>query len=137
MFNSIFTQASVIHFVMYFFLGIAMVWLFTRLYIWLTPYEDLKLIEEGNVAVAIALVGASLGFSLTLVSASMHSARLEEFVAWGGVSAAIQGIVYVVQAHLRALAVNDIYVRNNIAQAILSAGISLIVGVMCAGALVP
>uniref|UniRef100_UPI0039B966C6 DUF350 domain-containing protein n=1 Tax=Candidatus Skiveiella danica TaxID=3386177 RepID=UPI0039B966C6 len=36
------------------------------IYMWITPYEDIKLVREGNTAAAVALGGAFLGLAIPL-----------------------------------------------------------------------
>lgn len=52
------------------------------------------LIREGNVAAAISLAGATLGFVLPLASAIAHSVGVIDMVAWGVVALVVQVAVY-------------------------------------------
>jgi putative membrane protein len=81
-------------FLMYFGLGLVLLGLFIALYGWVTPYEERALIREGNVAAAISLSGAILGFVLPLASAIAHSVGVADMVVWGVVALVVQVAVY-------------------------------------------
>ncbi|GAA3544767.1 DUF350 domain-containing protein [Zobellella aerophila] len=71
-------------FLLYFSLSILMLLLFKWLYVFVTPYDEWKLIKEHqNLAAAIALVGAVVGFSLAVASAAANSVSLLDFAVWG------------------------------------------------------
>src|SRR3954470_1752474 len=64
--------------------------IFKIIYQWVTPYNEAALIREGNVAAALALGGALVGYVLPLASALSHTASLAEFCAWAALSGVIQ-----------------------------------------------
>ena len=57
----------------YFAAAVGFVAVFCQVYCWITPYDELKLVREGNVAPAISFGGALIGFVLPLYSAITHS----------------------------------------------------------------
>ena len=67
-------------------LWVAFNWTYTRL----TPYDEAVDIKAGNMAPAISLVGAEIGFMLPLVAASYVTRSWYEFVAWGVVAGIVQ-----------------------------------------------
>lgn len=79
-----------IRFCEYLALSLAMLALFTQLYIKVTPYDDLKEIREGNLAPAIALCGAMLGFTFPLLVASYLHTSITGFVLWSLVACVMQ-----------------------------------------------
>ena len=81
-------------FLLYFGLALAMLVAFLAIYGWVTPYDERALIREGNVAAAISLAGATLGFVLPLASAIAHSVGVIDMVAWGLVALVVQVAVY-------------------------------------------
>lgn len=87
-------------FLLYFALGIAVFAAFCVVYAAVTPYDELALIREGNVAAAISLGGAVLGFVLPLASAIAHSVGPVDMVVWGFVALAAQVVVYFLVARL-------------------------------------
>ncbi len=62
---------------------IAMLVLGTMLYMWMTPYEDLGQIREGNSAAGIALGGATLGMAIPLAITLRGSVSIWDIVLWG------------------------------------------------------
>lgn len=73
---------------------------FFFVYLRLTPYDELKLIREGNLAAALSLGGALLGFVLTIASSILHSDGLMPFLFWSVMASVVQLIVFVVLTRL-------------------------------------
>ena len=80
------------------YLGVSLAYLavFVSLYIRITPYREMQLIREGNMAAAFALSGAILGFIVPLASAIQHSVSLIDMAIWGLIAMAVQIAAYVV-----------------------------------------
>jgi putative membrane protein len=79
------------NFAIYFGFAITLTIAFTMAYIKVTPYDECKLIlDEGNEAAAIALVGAMIGFALPVASVVVHSVNWVDFAIWASLAAAIQ-----------------------------------------------
>ena len=87
-------------FLLYFALGITVFAAFLVVYSAVTPYDELVLIREGNVAAAISLGGAVLGFMLPLASAIAHSVGPVDMVVWGVIALVVQVVVYFLVARL-------------------------------------
>src|SRR5262249_34905088 len=81
-------------FLLYFVTAVALLTLFTTIYLRVTPHHELALIREGNVAAALSLGGALIGFVLPLASAVAHSVNPVDMVAWGVVALLVQLAVY-------------------------------------------
>ncbi|MCY4191192.1 MAG: DUF350 domain-containing protein [Rhodospirillaceae bacterium] len=62
---------------------IAMLVVGTMLYMWMTPYEDLGQIREGNSAAGIALGGATLGMAIPLAITLRGSVSIWDIILWG------------------------------------------------------
>lgn len=78
-------------------LGIALI-LFTlglAAYVALAARRDMRLITEGNVAVAVGMAGAFIGFALPLASVVIRSEALLDMLVWSGVALLAQLIVVV------------------------------------------
>lgn len=88
------------NFLAYFVTALALFGLFASLYLRLTPYAELQLIRQGNLAAAIALLGALLGFALPLASSIAHSTGLLDMLVWGAVALLVQALVYLGAARL-------------------------------------
>ena len=69
--------AALGNFLLYITVSCAMLALFTRLYIWFTPYNEMEQMRAGMKAPVIALVGAMFGFTLPLLTMSYVGARYQ------------------------------------------------------------
>jgi putative membrane protein len=82
-------------FLIYAGLAVVFVYAYMILYLWITPYDEVKLIKEGNVAAAVSLSGAVLGFTFPLAAAISNSLNPWDMMLWGLIAAAVQILVYV------------------------------------------
>jgi putative membrane protein len=80
------------------YLGVSLAYLavFVAIYIRITPYRELQLIREGNMAASFSLSGAILGFIVPLASAIQHSVNLVDMAVWGFVAMVVQILAFVV-----------------------------------------
>ena len=69
---------------------------FFVIYTRVTPFNEVLLIRQGNIAAAFSLGGAIVGFSLTVVSAIMHTTGYPQFLAWAAAALVLQLLVYLV-----------------------------------------
>lgn len=100
---------------------------FFVIYTRLTPYNEVLLIRQGNVAAALTLSGAVLGFSLTLASCILHSPTMISFLGWSGAALFVQLLAYVVTT--RCLSISKEHIESgNVAYGGLLGTISLAVG---------
>src|SRR4029079_3113534 len=53
------------------------------IYMWITPYADIKLVREGNTAAAVALGGAFLGLAVPLAGCLAGSVNARAIRLWG------------------------------------------------------
>ena len=83
-------------FVIYLASSLALLAAFVAVYIRITPYRELTLIREGNVAAAASLSGAVLGFAIPLSHAVAQSVNLAEMAMWGVIALAVQLLVFFV-----------------------------------------
>lgn len=81
-------------FLIYAGLSIAFVYGYMIAYLWITPYNELKLIKEGNVAAALSLSGSVIGFTFPLAAAISHSVHPWDMMLWGLIAALVQLLVY-------------------------------------------
>ena len=84
----------------YFGVALLMLVVFAFAYLKITPARELELIKNGNVACALSLSGAMIGFCITLVSSMLHSVGMLSFMIWGLAAAVIQILVYFAATHL-------------------------------------
>ncbi len=80
------------------YLGIAAVLLaiFVAIYVRITPYREITLIREGNMAAAFSLSGTLIGMVIPLSNAVEYSVNLVDMAIWGFIALAIQLIVFVI-----------------------------------------
>lgn len=74
------------------------------IYMWITPYEDIKLVREGNTAAAVALGGAFLGLAIPLAGSLAGSVTALDILLWGIITLVVQLVCFkVVDLVLRGL----------------------------------
>jgi putative membrane protein len=123
------TLATFPNFVAYFAVGGVLTALFVALYSNMTPHREIALIRAGNVAAAIALSSALVGFVIPLASVIAHSAGIIDLAVWGTVALAVQLGGFIV-TRLVLPGLPQAIEAGNIANATLLAGISLSLGIL-------
>ena len=121
-------------FLTYFFLSLALLVVFLAVYLAVTPYSELGLIRQGNVAAAISLGGAVIGFVLPLARAVTQSVSTLDLVTWGGVALVVQVVVFLLVGKLvpkLTAAVKD----GQVAAATFLASLAVAVGVLNAASM--
>ena len=118
-------------FLVYLAVALVMLWLFTAVYVRVTPYREFDLIREGNMAAAFSLSGAVLGFIAPLASAIQHSVNLVDMAIWGGIAFVVQIVAFVGVKLAIPSITRDIPAGNN-AQGFLLGSLSLAVGLLSA-----
>jgi putative membrane protein len=103
---------------------------FKLIYQWATPYNERTLIRDGNVAAAITLGAALLGYILPLASALEHTVSLAEFAVWALLAGLIQIVTFTIVRRVVMSDFSERIVRGEIAAAIYMASISLGVGLL-------
>ena len=116
-------------FVAYLALGVLYFVAFVVTYIWITPQREMALIRDGNLAAAISLGGAAIGFVQPLTSAIAHSVNLLDLALWGMVAWAVQLLTHFI---LR-LIVRDL--REKIEADVRSVALFVAVVAICVGAI--
>jgi len=121
-------------FLEFFFGAVALLLLFAFVYSRVTPYNEIPLIRKGNVAAAIGLGGALLGYCLPLAGAVARSASFEDLLAWGAIALIVQlGVLGV--ARLLIPGLFDDMNKGRVASAVLLAVISLSAGLLNAASM--
>ena len=118
----------------YFGAALVMLVVFAFAYLKITPARELELIKNGNLACALSLSGAMIGFCTTLVSSMLHSVGMLSFMIWGFAAAVIQILVYFAATHLIKDA-NQELLNNNVAVGVLFFGLSVSIGILNAASL--
>lgn len=121
-------------FLVYLALSLVLLTLFTWLYDKVTPYDELSLIRNGNVAAAIAYSGAIIGLALPLASAVAHSVNAVDMMIWGAFALAVQLLVYFAVRRLLPR-LNEQIPEDRAAPAVLLAAMSIGAGIVNAACL--
>jgi putative membrane protein len=131
--NTLQSLEGIMMFAAYFASSVALLALFTRLYLWVTPYDEGKDISKGKMAPAIALGGAMLGFTFPLLIASYSHRGFVEFVAWSVIACLVQLLVFGVLHRFLPRVIET----NNPAGAVCFAVASVCAGLINAASFVP
>jgi putative membrane protein len=121
-------------FLIYFSLALALLVAFTLVYTTVTPYKELKLIRDGNMAAAISLSGAVMGFALPVASTVENAVNIVDMIIFAVVATVVQLIVFVIARMLLPGLTGSIE-EGNTAKATFLAAISISVGLLNAAAL--
>ena len=82
--------AGIDNFLVYLAVSLAYLAVFVALYIRVTPYREIALIREGNMAASFSLSGSLLGFIIPLAAAVQHSVSLVDMAIWGLIAMLVQ-----------------------------------------------
>lgn len=103
-------------------------------YVAVTPFNERRLIADGNVAAAIVLAGTLVALALPLAATLAGSLVILDILLWGLVALVIQLVTFIVAARLiRGL--RQMIEANNAAAACALIGIQLSVALLNAGAM--
>jgi len=100
---------------------------FFKAYTWMTPFDEVLLIRQGNFAAALSLGGALIGFSITIASALVHTADYREFSGWSLGAMVVQMLAYAITTRALNMAKDQIE-GNNAAFGGLLGAISISIG---------
>lgn len=70
--------------------------IFVAVYVRITPYREVALIRENNMAAAFSLSGAVIGMVIPLANAVEYSVNPVDMAIWGFIALAIQLTVFVI-----------------------------------------
>ena len=79
---------------LHFSVTVAMLAIGVAIYTAVTPFEELRLVREGNVAAAVSLSGAVLGMAIPLAFCMAGSVNVYDILIWGSVTLALQLLTY-------------------------------------------
>ena len=83
-------------FLAYLAASLVLLGLFVAIYIRVTPYREIALIREGNMAASFSLSGSIVGFIIPLASAVQHSVSLVDMAIWGLIAMLVQIAAFIV-----------------------------------------
>lgn len=128
--------AALVGFALYMLGAILLLALFKFAYTRITPHNEYALIRKGNVAAAIALSGAILGFALPASNIIAHAVSLVDFLVWAFIAAAVQlAAFFVVGRVLSGLSAR--IEQGDLAAAIYVAAVSISIGLLNAACMTP
>ncbi|MEQ1515508.1 MAG: DUF350 domain-containing protein [Usitatibacteraceae bacterium] len=70
--------------------------IFVAIYVRITPYREMALIRENNMAAAFSLSGTLIGMVIPLANAVEYSVNPVDMAIWGFIALAIQLIVFMI-----------------------------------------
>jgi putative membrane protein len=111
-----------------------LLYVFFLVYTMATPFDEMALVRQGNVAAALTVGGAMIGFSMTVASGLLHTDNLLSFLGWSAGAAVIQLFTLVLVTRLLHMSKDQIE-GNNVAFGVLLASISISVGAISAAGL--
>ncbi|CAI8890649.1 putative membrane protein [Pseudomonas sp. IT-P44] len=129
-------KAAVLGFVAY-ILGAAVLFaLFQFIYTRITPHKEFELIRSGNVAAAIALGGAVIGFAIPASNVIAYSVSLLDFVVWAVIAAFVQLLAFLMTS-LVLKGTSERIKKGEIAAGIYVAAVAISVGMLNAACMTP
>lgn len=100
----------------------------------LTPYHELDLVRNGNVAAAVTLGGALIGLALPVGATLARSLSVADILVWGAVATVMQAAAFgLASLMLRELPAR--VERGDLAAALVAASVQVSVGIVNAGAM--
>ncbi|CAI8849002.1 DUF350 domain-containing protein [Pseudomonas sp. fls2-241-R2A-110] len=129
-------KAAVLGFVSY-LLGAAVLFaLFQFIYTRITPHKEFELIRSGNVAAAIALGGAIIGFAIPASNVIAYSISILDFAVWAVIAALVQLLAFLVTS-LVLKGTSERIRKGEIAAGIYVAAVAISVGMLNAACMTP
>lgn len=130
--DSILTSLSgLANFGLYFALSLILLFVFKYIYTVITPHDEWKLVkEQHNVAAALGLTGAFIGFALALGSAASHSVSLIDFAIWGLVALLAQALAFALVRYLVMPTIVKRIEDDEVPAGIILGGTSIAVGIL-------
>nr|WP_281459795.1 DUF350 domain-containing protein [Pseudomonas sp. P13] len=129
-------KAAVLGFVLY-ILGAAVLFaLYQFIYTRITPHKEFELIRSGNVAAAIALGGAIIGFAIPASNVIAYSVSILDFVVWAVIAAFVQLLAFLVTS-LVLKGASERIKKGEIAAGIYIAAVAISVGMLNAACMTP
>ena len=127
---------SLLSFVVYIIVAGGLFTLFQMAYTRLTPHKEFAQIREGNVAAAVALGGALIGFALPASNVITYSISVLDVVIWAVIAAVVQLLAFTATS----MVLKDLsarITRGELAAAIYAASVSISVGFLNSACMTP
>ncbi|QIZ76195.1 DUF350 domain-containing protein [Ferrimonas lipolytica] len=114
----------------YFAVALVALYLFKVIYLKVTPFDEWALINGGNQAAAVSMMGALMGFSLALAGAISNSVTFFDFVLWAVVAMGAQVLAFIAVQVLLMPGISVKIEQNHLASALVLASINVCVGLI-------
>jgi len=108
--------------------------LFCVVYLWVTPYHELRLVRQGKCAPAVSFGGAIIGFVIPMASAISHSVSFLDMLLWALVALLVQVLVFFVLKLTLTGLVHDI-AEDRMGSAVVLAVFSVAAGILSAASM--
>jgi len=126
--------APIINFCLYLVSALVLVGAFLGLYTLILPMREWELIKQGNIAAALVVGGALVGFSLPLSEAIKRTESFPQMIVWSAIALVVQlagfGVLRVVRKDAAAA-----IEKGDVAEAIMLAASSIALGLISAACL--
>ncbi|WP_407314301.1 DUF350 domain-containing protein [Pseudomonas sp. nanlin1] len=129
-------QAAVVGFIVYMLGAAFFLALFQFVYTRLTPHKEFVLIRENNVAAAVGLAGAVIGFAIPASNVIAYSVSLLDFLVWAFIAAVVQLLGFLITS----LVIKNVSARiqnGELATGIYVAAVAVSVGMLNAACMTP
>ena len=103
-------------------------------YVMITPFNEWRLVRDGNVAAGLVLAGAIVALAIPLAATLASSLVTLDIVLWGLVALVLQLLTFVAVA-LLARGLRAMIEAGNVAAALMLIGIQIAVALLNAGAM--
>ena len=124
-----YTISTLPSFAAFFAVAVLVLAVFVAIYMQATPYAELALVREGNVAAAVSLGGTLVGLALPVANVVRNSHALLDVAVWGVVACVVQLLAYAAARLAIPQLAKDIP-AGKVAPAIFLAALSIAVGLV-------
>lgn len=122
------------YFAAYFGVALGLLTVCLAAYVWITPYPEIRLIREGNVAAAASLGGALIGFALPLASVVINSVSLLDMLLWSAVALLVQLVAFAA-VRLMVPAISQHVRDGQVSSGVFRAAVAIALGILNAASM--
>jgi putative membrane protein len=122
------------HVLSYLAMGLLLLSVFWSIYTYLTPHDEVEMINAGNLSATVALLGALLGFTLPVAAAILKAVSTMALVQWGVIALLVQLGVYAA-TRLLLPGLHQALIDDKPALPLLAAGLSVLGGIINAASM--
>jgi len=102
---------------------------------WMTPWDELSLIRQGNIAAAMSFCGSIIGYTLVLASLLLHAVNSVDFLIWAIVGLAVQIAILVLARFVMGADLNTRMHEGQNSSGLFIGALSLAAGILNAAAM--